>query len=110
MPLVLPCCVLVGFGLILFLATGQSVVQLGASDRNRGRIMGTWAMVLSGAVPLGSLLVGLAADHWGVPAVLRWQGLACIAAALTLIALYWIWGRLAKGMEQGGHPECAAHL
>ena len=86
--LALPFCAVIGFALILFLATGQSVVQLNASDHNRGRIMGTWAMVLSGAVPLGSLLAGPAADRWGVPRVLQFQGVACITAAVTLLAIY----------------------
>jgi predicted MFS family arabinose efflux permease len=83
-------CALIGFGLILFFATSQAVVQLATNEHNRGRIMGVWAMVLSGAVPLGNFLTGHAADVWGVPLVLLWQGAACIgfAVVVSLLILY----------------------
>jgi hypothetical protein len=63
-------------------------VQLSARDHNRGRIMGIWTMTLCGAVPLGNLLAGPAADRWGVPAVLAFLGVACSAGALLLFALF----------------------
>jgi MFS family permease len=78
---------LVGFGLILFMATSQSVVQLSVDDLNRGRIMGIWSMVLSGAVPLGNLLAGPAADRWDVPSVLVVQGLGCGLAFVVALCL-----------------------
>ncbi len=78
----------IGFGLILFLATGQSVVQLNAADYIRGRVMGIWAMTLSGAVPLGNLLAGRAADWWGVPLVLQVLGISCALAAAGLFLLF----------------------
>ena len=43
------CCMALGAGLILFFATGQAVMQLSAGEHNRGRVMGVWSMVLSGA-------------------------------------------------------------
>jgi hypothetical protein len=61
-------------------------MQLGARDNNRGRIMGIWSMILSGAHPLGHLLTGVAADRWGVPLVLAILGLG-IAVAATLVLL-----------------------
>ena len=78
------CCGLIGFGLILFLATTQSIIQLSAGEHNRGRVMAIWAMTQSGAVPLGSFLAGVAADRWNVPLVLRILGLTCATAALGL--------------------------
>jgi MFS family permease len=86
-------CALIGFGLILFFATSQAVVQLGAGDHNRGRVMGVWAMVLSGAVPLGNLLAGPAADRWGVAPVLWLLGLACATVAVVLLGLLRLWRR-----------------
>jgi len=84
------CCGLTGFGLILFFATSQSVVQLAAADHNRGRVMGVWSMVVSGAQPLGNFLAGPAADRWGEPIVLRTLGLACAVALFGMIALLWL--------------------
>ena len=80
------CSGLIGFGLILFLATSQSVFQLSSAEHNRGRVMAIWAMVLSGAVPLGNLLAGPAADAWGLTPVIAGLGLAC---GLVPILLLW---------------------
>ncbi|MBL8793058.1 MAG: MFS transporter [Planctomycetia bacterium] len=77
---------LLGFGLVTFFATGQTAMQLGAGDRNRGQVMGVWAMVLSGAQPLGNLLAGPAADRWGVQQVLGGLGfLYALVAGLTVL-------------------------
>ena len=76
-----------GCGLILFFATTQGVVQLSTEDHNRGSVMGVWSMILTGGVPLGSLLAGLAADRWDEPLVLAAMGAACAGAALGLLLL-----------------------
>jgi MFS family permease len=81
------CSALIGFGLICFFATCQSVVQLSADTANRGRIMGIWAMSWSGAMPLGNLLVGPAADLWGVATMLLALGLGLGSVALVLLLL-----------------------
>jgi MFS family permease len=81
------CCSLIGCGLILFFPTCQAVVQLNSSDCNRGRIMGIWSMAMCGALPLGNLLAGLAADRWAEPAVLRVGALGCATAAVCLLGL-----------------------
>ncbi len=93
--LAISCCALIGFGLILFLSTSQSVIQLSAGDHNRGRIMGIWAMTLSGAAPLGNLLAGKAADYWRAPPVLLFSGLTCAFAALVLLVRFRPWGQSA---------------
>src|SRR5262249_39148021 len=74
-----------GFGMILFFATGQAALQLSSTRANRGKLMGVWAMMLSGGAPLGNLLFGPAADAWSVTTVLLLQGLAVSAAAAALI-------------------------
>jgi MFS family permease len=94
LPLAVVCCALTGFGLILFFATSQSLVQLGAGDHNRGRVMGIWAMVVGGALPLGNLLAFPAADRWGPPEVLRFEGLVSGAAGLIVLFVLQTWSRL----------------
>lgn len=84
---------LIGFGLILFLATSQSVFQLSSEEHNRGRIMAIWAMVLSGAVPLGNFLAGPAADEWGLSPVLAFLGIACGLVPIILLWLLRPWQR-----------------
>jgi MFS family permease len=85
------CCSLLGGGLILFFPTCQSVVQLSSNDGNRGRIMGIWSMVICGALPLGSLLGGLAADHWAEPTVLGIESVGCAAVAVGTLVLALVW-------------------
>jgi MFS family permease len=81
------CAAAVGFGLILFLSTGQSTVQLAVPDDMRGRVMAIWAMTLSASAPLGHLLAGQAAGAVGVEPVLRVMagGTAAVAVGLALL-------------------------
>jgi MFS family permease len=78
---------LCGCGLILFLATCQSVLQLSSGEHNRGQIMGIYAVILSGAVPLGNQIVGHAADAVGTTSVLLGQGVACGLAGLAVFGI-----------------------
>jgi predicted MFS family arabinose efflux permease len=90
--LALPCAMLFGGGLICFFVTAQSMMQLSATDDNRGRVMGVWSMITSGALPLGNLLLGWTADHWGVATTLIIQGagiVGFVAAPLLVFVLIW---------------------
>jgi MFS family permease len=79
------CCGAFGCGMILLFATGQAAVQLSTTDENRGKVMGVWAMMLSGGAPLGNLVLGPAADAFGVTAVLIVQAAAMALATAALI-------------------------
>jgi MFS family permease len=89
LPLAMLGCAVGGGGLIMFLATGQAALQLGSADHNRGRVMGVWLMVLSGANPLGHVLSGWLADHFGVVFVLLVQagGITTTGVIVGLLAL-----------------------
>jgi MFS family permease len=64
------CCAAAGFGLILFLSTGQSTMQLAVPDEKRGRVMALWAMTLSASAPVGHLIAGELVTLVGVEPVL----------------------------------------
>lgn len=81
------CCSGIGFGLILFLSTGQSTLQLAVPDDRRGRVMSVWAMTLSASAPLGHLLAGEAATAFGVERVLLAMAAGTGFVALGLAAL-----------------------
>ncbi|HYH69581.1 MAG TPA: MFS transporter [Urbifossiella sp.] len=83
----------VGFGLILFLSTGQSAVQLAVPDDVRGRVMAVWAMTLSASAPAGHLAAGQIADAAGVAPVLRGMALGCFLVSCALLAV------LVRGFE-----------
>jgi MFS family permease len=91
-------CVALGFGLIMYLSTSQGIVQLGAAEHNRGLIMGIWAMVQSGGLPLGNLVAGDAADRFGEARTL--QTCAWISGISTLV--------LVLGFNRNKEPEAAA--
>ncbi len=72
-----------GAASVLFIATGNSLLQLNSSGIMRGRVMALWAMVFLGSTPLGAPLVGFVAAHLGVRAAL---GLGGVATVLTAVA------------------------
>jgi len=91
MPTAAACCGCVGFGLILFLSTGQSTLQLAVPDARRGRVMALWAITLSASAPLGHLFAGEAAANFGVVPVLR--GMAAGAGVVTVALVALVTGR-----------------
>lgn len=84
---------LAGLGLILFFASGQTAMQLGADEHNRGRVLGVWLTVLAMAHPLGHLSAGWLADRWGVPAVLWLQAGGLGGCGVVVGLLGWWMGR-----------------
>jgi MFS family permease len=81
------CAGCVGLGLILFLSTGQSALQLSVPGEMRGRVMALWAMTLSASAPSGHIIAGQVADAVGVAPVYAGMaaGTAAVAGALALL-------------------------
>ncbi len=81
------CAAAIGFGLILFLSTGQSTLQLAVPDEVRGRVLALWAITLSASAPVGHLLAGQMAEIFGIEAVLLAMaaGTGLVAAGLAAI-------------------------
>jgi MFS family permease len=77
-----------GAALLMFTTTANSATQLGTTPAVRGRVMGLYMLVFLGGAPLGSLLVGWAAEQVGVRMTLIAGGvisaLAAVVAALLL--------------------------
>ncbi len=76
---------LVGFGLVLYFSTSNTVLQSIVPDEMRGRVMGIWALIFGGMIPLGSLEAGLMADAIGTPATMAIGALICALAALITL-------------------------
>lgn len=76
-----------GFGLILYLSTGQAMLQLRVPDDRRGKVMALWAMTLSASAPIGHLLAGQAVTWIGVVNVLAVMTTGVLIAATGLAAL-----------------------
>lgn len=88
LPAAVACAAAVGYGLILFLSTGQSTLQLAVPDGTRGRVLALWAMTLSASAPLGHLIAGQAAESLGIEIVLTAMatGTGCVAAGLAALS------------------------
>ena len=76
---------IVGFGLVLYFSTLNTVLQSIVPDEMRGRVMGIWALIFGGMIPLGSLQAGLMADLLGTPATMAIGALICALAALITL-------------------------
>ena len=61
-----------GFGLVLYLSTGQSTLQLAVPDDRRGRVLALWAMTLSASAPIGHLLAGTR-SRWSASGRFSWR-------------------------------------
>jgi MFS family permease len=72
---------LVGWGLVSFLATANSFMQLSVPDNLRGRAMSVYTLVFLGTAPLGNSLVGVVADYIGTPKAVNISAIICIAAS-----------------------------
>lgn len=71
-----------GFGMMVLMASSNTLLQTISDDDKRGRVMGFFALAFRGMTPLGSLCAGSAAEHWGAPAALVLGGAAVVAGAL----------------------------
>ena len=52
-----------GWGMLLFFSTTNTLIQTSVSDGMRGRVMGIWALVFGGMMPVGGLEAG-SLSHW----------------------------------------------
>ena len=51
---------------IVFMTSCNTTVQVAVPDELRGRVMGLYALVFAGMTPIGALIMGTVAEHWGV--------------------------------------------
>jgi len=73
---------LTGFGMIVVLASANTVLQTIVEDSKRGRLMSFYAMSFGGMVPFGSLVAGLLASSIGARNTVLIGGLLCVAGGL----------------------------
>jgi MFS family permease len=76
------CLVFTGFGMMLFLAVSNTIVQVASPDELRGRMLSLRTLVFMGLSPLGALQIGTVAQHLGVQTSMAGGGIICIAAAV----------------------------
>lgn len=71
-----------GFGFILQIIAGRTLLQLLVSDENRGQITGLYVMASTGAVPIGNLISGALASKIGSSNTVILGASICIAGSI----------------------------
>jgi predicted MFS family arabinose efflux permease len=76
------CMALSGWGMLLYFSTTNTLVQTSVADSMRGRVMGVWALIFGGMMPVGGLEAGTLSQWLGVSWTIAIGALVCGGAAL----------------------------
>jgi predicted MFS family arabinose efflux permease len=98
-PLALVCLAVGGWGMLLYFSTTNTLVQRSVSNAMRGRVMGIWALVFGGMMPLGGLESGFLSHAVGVPWTITAGALICAGAGL------WTWWVVRRNPTTPREPE-----
>jgi MFS family permease len=77
--------IFLGWGMVSFLATANSSVQLSVSDNIRGRVMSVYALVFLGFAPIGNSLIGMLADTIGTARAVSVSAIICIVGSVLFM-------------------------
>jgi len=76
-----------GWGMLLFFSTVNTLLQTGASDAMRGRVMGIWALVFGGMTPLGGLEAGTFSNFLGIRGAVVLGATICAVAGFVVLLM-----------------------
>jgi MFS family permease len=79
----LPLMVVVGGGMMVQLASCNTIVQTIVDEDKRGRVMALFSMAVFGVAPFGALVAGRASDRFGAGNTLLAGGAVCCLASLN---------------------------
>ena len=75
--------VITGLGMMLQMASSNTMLQSIVDDSMRGRVMSFFTMAIMGTAPFGSLLAGSSAKLIGAPNTVLIGGISCILGAMV---------------------------
>ena len=73
---------LTGFGMMVQMASSNTILQTLVEEDKRGRVMSIYTMAFVGMVPFGSILAGSLATNLGAPNTILIGGMICILGAI----------------------------
>ena len=73
--------VVVGVGMMVQMASTNTVIQTIVDDEKRGRVMSFYTMAFLGTAPFGSLLAGALSTRIGAQQTVLLSGVLCLASA-----------------------------
>lgn len=77
-----------GFGMMVLMASTNTVIQTIVEEEKRGRVLSFYTMAFLGTAPFGSLLAGWLSTRIGAPHTVVLSGVLCISTA------GWFWREL----------------
>ena len=89
--------IITGLGMMLQMASSNTILQTIVDDDKRGRVMSVYTMAFMGTAPFGSLLAGSLASSFGAPNTLLIGGIFCVLGAL-------IFASKLTGLKKLVHP------
>ncbi|WP_221175698.1 MFS transporter [Rufibacter immobilis] len=75
----------VGLGMILRMASSNTLIQTIVDEDKRGRVMSFYSMAFMGMAPIGSLLAGWVAERIGVGYTLLGCGVICLLSIIPFV-------------------------
>lgn len=111
------CIACASFGMISFMASGNTVIQTLVDEDKRGRVMALHSLAFMGMAPFGSLLAGWAASYIGVARTISLSGVFVIAGTAFFATRLGeitrhaapVYSRLGMADEAAGELEEAEH-
>ena len=73
----------VGFSLMMQMASSNTILQTIVDDKKRGRVISLFVMARRGVESFGSLLAGAVAHRFGTPDTLMIGGIVCLLASVA---------------------------
>ncbi|HUC88119.1 MAG TPA: MFS transporter [Candidatus Binatia bacterium] len=80
--------VIVGSLSVVFIALGNTTLQLNSDPTMRGRVMALWAIAFLGTTPIGGPLIGYISDHTNPRIGLATGGLSALVAGALAFHIY----------------------
>ncbi len=113
--------VISGCGMMIQLASSNTLLQTMVEDDKRGRVMSLFTTSFMGMMPIGSLIAGSVAGHLGAPWTVFGGGFACLVGALVfarrlpvlrdktrpIYAGLGIMPEIARGIDSANEPRVA---
>jgi MFS family permease len=99
-----------GCGMMVQMASSNTLLQIMVDDDKRGRVMAFFAMAFMGMAPFGSLLAGSLAGLAGAPRTLLIGGVLCIFGALIFAKSILSANRIVRPREKEITPEIATGI
>ena len=79
------CLILIGWGMMMFLAVSNSIIQVASPDFLRGRVLSVRTLVFMGFAPIGALQIGAIAERIGVAPSMAIGAIAFLLGTIYLV-------------------------